>query len=229
MLTQVMHMISSSLRVPVIILLIALTFVMVVLIGMLVAEVFTERRYFKLDLPELIDDLNETDDPEDVIQEASMLRRQKQALLEVLRHPLASGSQRESLAVNLVASEKAIYDNRVKVTDFIAKVAPMLGLMGTLIPLGPGIVAIGQGDATTLAESLLIAFDSTVLGLVVGALALLVSTIRKSWYAKYMSAFDAAMESVLEIADEEYILFMEEELAQGAGLPQVPDKGGKEQ
>ena len=71
-------------------------------------------------------------------------------------------------------------DNRVKITDLIAKVAPMLGLMGTLIPLGPGIVAIGEGDVQVLAESLLIAFDTTVLGLIVAAVALCVSTIRKA-------------------------------------------------
>ena len=44
--------------------------------------------------------------------------------------------------------------------------------------------------------------QSTVLGLIVGAMALLVSAIRKSWYAKYMSTFEAAAECVLEKACE---------------------------
>ena len=45
------------------------------------------------------------------------------------------------------------------------------------------------------------AFDTTVLGLLVAAVALIVSTIRKSWYAKYMAAFEAATECTLEWAN----------------------------
>lgn len=203
MLVQILHTISSALQIPVIVVLIALTILMVVIIGMLIAEVFTERRYFKLDLPVLVDDLGADENPAEVIEDAELLQRQKQALLEVLRHPHATEAQRESMAVSLVAAEQSIFDNRTKITDFIAKVAPMIGLMGTLIPLGPGIVSIGSGDTTLLSESLLVAFDTTILGLIVGALALFVSTVRKSWYMKYMATFEAAMECVLERANAE--------------------------
>ena len=144
MLVEILHTIASALQVPVIVLLIALTILMVIIIGMLIAEIFTERRYFKLDLPVLVDDLGADEDPVEVIEDADLLKRQKQALLEILRHPHASDAQRESMAVSLVAQEQSIFDNRTKITDFIAKVAPMLGLMGTLITLGPGIVSIGS-------------------------------------------------------------------------------------
>ena len=202
MLIDIMHTITNALQVPVIVLLMALAVLMVVIMGMLLAEFFTERRYFRLSVPELVDNLQSSPDPEAVIRESGMLRRQKTALFELLSHPLATPSERESMAVNIVAQEQAIFDNRVKVTDFIAKVGPMLGLMGTLIPLGPGVIAIGAGDTETLSVSLLVAFDTTIMGLVVAALALLVSTIRKSWYTKYNAAFEAACEVVLEKANE---------------------------
>ena len=202
MLIEVMHTVASALQVPVIVALMALAVFMVVVVGMLVAEFFTERRYFKLSVPKLVDDLQESDDPEAVVRESGMLRRQKAALFELLAHPAATPAARESMAVNIVAQEQAIFDNRVKVTDFISKVAPMLGLMGTLIPLGPGVIAIGAGDTQTLSTSLLVAFDTTIMGLIVAAVALLVSTIRKSWYAKYSAAFEAACEVVLEKANE---------------------------
>jgi len=202
MLTDVMHTITSTIQMPVIAILMVLSVIMIVLLGMLIAEFFTERRYFKLSIPQLVDDLQETDDPAAVIENSRMLVRQKRALLELLAHPNATPAERESMAVNIVAQERAIFDNRVKVTDFIAKVSPMVGLMGTLIPLGPGIIAIGSGDTATLSESLLIAFDTTIMGLIAAALALLVSTIRKSWYAKYNAAFEAACEIVLEKANE---------------------------
>ena len=202
MLINVMHTVTSALQTPVVVLLMALAVVMIVMVGMLVAEFFTERRYFKLSIPDLVDDLRHSSDPEAVIRECGMLRRQKKALFELLNHPDATPSAREAMAVNIVAQEQAIFDNRVKVSDFISKVGPMLGLMGTLIPLGPGVIAIGVGDTQTLSESLLVAFDTTITGLVVAALALLVSTIRKSWYAKYNAAFEAACEIVFEKANE---------------------------
>ena len=201
MLVGVMHILSSSLQAPVIVVLIALVVVMVVMFGMFIAELFTEHRYFRLWLPRLIDDLKDNPDTVAVIRESGMLGRQKNGLLEILAHPAASPAERESLAVNIVAGEQSIYDGRVKVTDLIAKIAPMLGLMGTLIPLGPGIVSIGSGDTQLLSESLLVAFDTTVLGLVVAAVALCISTVRKAWYAKYMAAFEAAAEVVLEVAN----------------------------
>ena len=201
MLLSILHTITSALLVPVVVLLMGLGVAVVLMTGMLIAEFFTERRYFKLSVPQLVDDLQQTDDIAGVVSECSMLKRQKNALLELLNHPDATSTERESMAVNIVAQEEAIYDNRVKVTDFISKVAPMLGLMGTLIPLGPGIIAIGTGDTSLLSESLLVAFDTTITGLVVASLSLFISTIRKSWYVKYSAAFEAACEVVLEKAN----------------------------
>ena len=201
MLIDVMHTLSSALEAPVIVILIALVVVMTVVLGMFIAELFTEHRYFRLSLPELVDDLKTEPNPAEVIRASGMLGRQKNSLLDLMNHPLASDAERESLAVNIVAQEQAVFDGRVKVTDLISKVAPMLGLMGTLIPLGPGIVSIGSGDTGMLSESLLVAFDTTVLGLIVAVLALCVSTVRKSWYTKYMAAFESATECVLELAN----------------------------
>ena len=45
----------------------------------------------------------------------------------------------------------------------------MLGLMGTLIPMGPALVGLAAGDIATMAENLQVAFSTTVIGLFVGA------------------------------------------------------------
>lgn len=75
----------------------------------------------------------------------------------------------------------------------------MLGLLGTLIPLGPGIIALGQGDTYTLSKSLLTAFDTTIAGLVAAALAIVVSAIRRRWYREYGSVLEALCTEVLEL------------------------------
>ena len=81
----------------------------------------------------------------------------------------------------------------------IAKLGPIFGLLGTLIPLGPGIVALGQGDTITLSQSIMSAFDTTVAGLISAAVAMLISAVRKSWYGKYMSILEALMVCELEV------------------------------
>ena len=71
---------------------------------------------------------------------------------------------------------------RLERADLLARSGPILGLMGTLIPLGPGLAALGSGDIEILATALTVAFDTTVIGLLVGLLAYLLGRIRRRWY-----------------------------------------------
>lgn len=201
MLSTILRTAASSLQTPVVFLLIVLAVVTVIMVGMLIAEFVGEHRNFKLCVPALIDDLQDAGkEPREVIEGCGLLRRQRDMLLELLDHPAAGDGVRESLAVSLVADEQHRLDNRVKVSECIAKIAPMLGLMGTLIPLGPGLVAIGEGNTEILAQSLLLAFDTTIMGLAVAAVAFVVTLIHKAWYGRYMSGLEAAAECVLELA-----------------------------
>ena len=106
---------------------------------------------------------------------------------------------REALAIELLEREQDRYDSIVKLSELLARLAPMLGLLGTLIPLGPGIIALGQGDTYTLSTSLLTAFDTTIAGLVAAALAIVVSAIRRRWYREYGSVLEALCTEVLEL------------------------------
>jgi biopolymer transport protein ExbB/TolQ len=64
-----------------------------------------------------------------------------------------------------------------------ARLGPMLGLAGTLIPLGPGLVSMARGDVAGLAAQLVIAFSTTIVGLLVGVIAFSCAHIRRGWYA----------------------------------------------
>ncbi len=68
-------------------------------------------------------------------------------------------------------------------TAFLGRAGPILGLMGTLIPMGPALVSLSQGDVAEMSRSLVVAFTTTVVGLLVGLLAMAVSTVRRHWYA----------------------------------------------
>jgi biopolymer transport protein ExbB/TolQ len=67
---------------------------------------------------------------------------------------------------------------------FIARVGPMLGLLGTLIPFGPALAGLSSGNIQQLSANLVTAFATTVVGLLCGCLAYAIALVRRSWYAR---------------------------------------------
>ena len=128
----------------------------------------------------------------------------KKPILNILDHPEYQTYVRDALCENAVEEISAKYGKIIKITDIISRIAPMFGLLGTLIPLGPGIIALGQGDTFTLSGSLLTAFDTTVAGLICAAVAIIISSVRKSIYNKYMSIFEATVECIRETENKRY-------------------------
>ena len=196
---NVLRAVSGAMELPVVILLILLLAFAVFSVGWIIAEFFSEHRHMKEDLPALLEHLrnNETD-LEAAIAESKLNRRQKATLQELTQHPDYTRPQLDDLADNLLEQEQAHYDHMIKFTDLASKLGPMLGLLGTLIPLGPGIIALGQGDTYTLSVSLMTAFDTTVAGLCIAAVCMIVSTIRRRWYAAYMADLETLTSCVCE-------------------------------
>ncbi|QDT66325.1 MotA/TolQ/ExbB proton channel family protein [Calycomorphotria hydatis] len=67
------------------------------------------------------------------------------------------------------------------------RLGPVLGLIGTLIPLGPALLALSSGDISTLSRQLVVAFSTTVLGLLIGGICFVLTTCRRSWYDRDLS------------------------------------------
>lgn len=203
-LSDALRALASVLETPVIVILFALIAVTVIMAGTLIAELFTERLHMKAKLPELLNALQKNKQPlEEIISGSGLLERQKRALLTVCAQKELTALKRESLAGELLEDERGHYDLRVKITDLVMKLGPMFGLLGTLIPLGPGIIALGRGDTYTLSTSLLTAFDTTIAGLIAAAVATVISAIRKRWYTRYMGQLGSVMECLLEAMEDE--------------------------
>ena len=202
--SAVLRTVSETAKLPVVVILTLLLALTVILTGWLIAEGVTERRMLKVKLPSLLDELR-AGKPEDAarcISKSGLLISMKNALIEVTKHPSFTPVMLESLADSQLDGEQQRYDNILKITDTVAKIAPMIGLLGTLIPLGPGIIALGQGDTMTLSASLLTAFDTTVAGLICAAVCLVISIIRRSWYNEYMTILETVMDCMVEIEKE---------------------------
>ena len=87
-----------------------------------------------------------------------------------------------------------IAKKRIERVDFITRLAPMLGLMGTLIPLGPGLAALGDGDVKILSTAMSVAFDTTVLGLLCGMIGFVIARLRRRWYDKALNLMESENE-----------------------------------
>ncbi len=201
---DILHVVSQNLMVPAMAILVFLLIFVVVCIGSICVELLTERRHFRVNIPQSVNDIYDAsyDQVANVIEHSSLLRDQKDALLMIAHNMGLSDEDLFSLAKAEMVRVDESHQRSVKRTDLVAKIGPMMGLICTLIPLGPGIVAMGQGDVEQLSQSMLIAFDGTVAGLVTAVAAMVISTIRKRWYSQYFVAMEALMNTLLEKAEQ---------------------------
>ena len=200
---NILDIISQGALLPTMVILVALIVYGVYVVGSLLAEIFTERKHFNLNMPDFLQGLDEAelDATASYIADSGMLGSQKSALIKICDNMNLAYETRLALARKTTCDIKRKLQARLSRTDIVAKIAPMFGLMGTLIPLGPGIIALGNGDTATLATSIGIAFNTTVAGLIVAVICLVVTRIRKAWYDEYVEAAEAAMTSLLEKID----------------------------
>lgn len=195
---SIMRQIVTLLDNPVKVVLISMLIITIILVGELIAE-YIQRRYIKLKAVKVVDAIrNGKSNPEEIVSNSKLLNKQKELLLEVTKHKKLSNEMRERLAESLLDNFERQLNVKVKRTDLIVKIGPAFGLLGTLIPLGPGIIALASGDTATLSTSLLAAFDTTVIGLICGSICSVLSLIRKNWYQKDSIMLRLIMEAIVE-------------------------------
>ena len=69
----------------------------------------------------------------------------------------------------------------------LIKFGPMLGLMGTLIPMGPALVGLAVGDISSMAYNMQVAFATTVIGMLVAGIGLCALQLNQRYYAVYLN------------------------------------------
>jgi biopolymer transport protein ExbB/TolQ len=72
-------------------------------------------------------------------------------------------------------------------TRLLVRAGPALGLMGTLIPLSPALTGLASGNTAALSQNLRVAFSVTVVGLLIGAVAFVISLSRDRMYGQDLS------------------------------------------
>lgn len=200
-LTGSLDIISQSLSIPVLIILLIIVAVTIILLGQVVREYFKNRTVKVGEIRDLMYGIDEADNIAEVrslISSSNLPGTQKNILLEICNADSMKKATREALARKLVEWEEEKIDKKLNRTDVITRIGPTLGLMGTLIPMGPGLAALGAGDINTLASSLTVAFNTTIVGIGSGALCYVLGKIRNQWAERYLSDLDALTDAVLD-------------------------------
>lgn len=204
LLGSALHVISQSLLIPVIVGLLAFMIYAIISFGGLISEYTGRIRVSTDTMEKIISDFAKIGTPigiKEVMENSELPSGYKNIIIKIASHPELGSKSREALARKLIEKEEATAAKSLEKTDIVTRLGPTLGLMGTLIPMGPGLAALGSGDINTLASAIIIAFDTTVVGLAAGGIAYVISKVRRRWYEEYLSNLDALCEAALEVMD----------------------------
>lgn len=199
--TNTMDIISQSLSIPVLIILLVFVAIAIIILGSCIREYYMRPKIKITDIENLIFNINSSDNIGDVekhITNSQLSDTDKTLLVKLAQASVLKKSTREALARKLVENEEKRINQKLRLTDIITRIGPTLGLMGTLIPMGPGLAALGAGDINTLASSLTVAFNTTIIGIGSGALCYVIGKIRTGWYDDDLSNLDALTDALLD-------------------------------
>ena len=175
--TDTLYWISTGLLVPVIVLLIYLFVRALVLVGGWFGHYLDVRR-LQGKLNALVDNLS----PDTLATLADALPKSRLAVVATLRSMLAE--QNPARIEKLLADFALQADRDLATPKTLAKMGPMLGLMGTLIPMGPALVGLSTGDIASMAYNMQVAFATTVIGLFSAAVGFVVLQSKQRWYRR---------------------------------------------
>ena len=181
------YLISASLLYPVLFLLVMLTLFVIVASGTFFAE-WLERVRLKKCPPQDLPEALQHGDPQGMVSHRVI--RYIRTLREVAGRPAGV----ETAVENLLQETTLTLWKSMDRLRILVRVAPSLGLIGTLIPMGTGLAALGQGDMTRLSADLVIAFTTTVTGLAVGTAAFFFYTVRRRWVEEDIKNMELATE-----------------------------------
>lgn len=88
---------------------------------------------------------------------------------------------------HIIAESEISADKDMSLSNTLAKMGPTLGLMGTLIPMGPALVGLSTGDIASMAYNMQVAFATTVVGLFASAVGFVTRQAKKRWYMRELT------------------------------------------
>ncbi len=193
-LAEALARIASSLRTPVLILALLALIICALEAGRFAMEFYSRARVGRSALRTLVRQVMANPSQAAALSIRAPSPFARAALLEIARASIAG----EQVGIeHAFADYELAVQRRLDHTRILVRAGPALGLMGTLIPLAPGLAALGHGDVATLATDLRTAFAATTIGLLVGTVAFALTLTRTRMYSEDLTALERAVDSTL--------------------------------
>ena len=103
----------------------------------------------------------------------------------------------------LLDEYECMVERELETPKMFTKMGPMLGLMGTLIPMGPALVGLSSGDIASMAYNMQVAFATTVIGLFAGGIGFVVKAVKQRWYRRDMGMLNYIADMLDENCDKQ--------------------------
>ena len=191
--SDILYWISTGLLVPDIVLLIVLFGRALLLVGSFYGQYLSIRKTEVL----LRNELNALT-PATVMELADKLPEKSSSLVISYIRQVLQAHESPAQIQRLLANFEIAADKDLAISKTLTKLGPILGLMGTLIPMGPALAGLASGDIASMAYNMQIAFATTVVGLVAGALGFLTQQVKQRWYLQDMTNLEFLSELLNE-------------------------------
>lgn len=192
LLKSLIYLISSSLLYPVLFLLVLLTLWILVYSGSFFAEWIERVRLVRAAPHEIVGMIMEGNIQKTFSHRVNVYLVTLKGLLDHKFRPAEVEIENMLQEISMDIWKSL---DRVKL---VIRVGPSLGLIGTLIPMGTGLAALGQGDMSKLSSDLVIAFTTTVVGIAIGITAYFFYTLKRRWIEKDIKNIELATEILVE-------------------------------
>ncbi len=140
---------------------------------------------------------------------SSIIRKGKALNIEELKAALDKNPSGEfqQIALELLSSDRSRrnlligeyelhLESKLGPAKILSKFGPILGLMGTLIPMGPALVGLSSGDIESMAHNMQVAFATTVIGMFTSAIGYLSLHTLRNYQHKQLIWLDYINESL---------------------------------
>ena len=191
--SDILYWISTGLLVPDIVLLIVLFGRALLLVGSFYGQYLSIRKTEAL----LRNELNALT-PATVMELADKLPEKSSSLVISYIRQVLQAHESPAQIQRLLANFEIAADKVLAISKTLTKLGPILGLMGTLIPMGPALAGLASGDIASMAYNMQIAFATTVVGLVAGAVGFLTQQVKQRWYLQDMTNLEFLSELLNE-------------------------------
>lgn len=191
--SDILYWISTGLLVPVIVLLIVLFVRSLLLIGSFFGQYMAIRKTEAL-LKQELDGLTIDKLPE----LGGKLPSKSGSLVMTYIHRILAMKDSPAHVQRLLAEYEITADKDLAISKTLTKMGPMLGLMGTLIPMGPALVGLSTGDISSMAYNMQVAFATTVVGLFAAAIGFITQQVKQRWYLQDMTNLEFLAELLNE-------------------------------